>query len=587
MNMSYLPWHKLPYNKIFACDFEFYGEEGELKIPVCFVVRELRSGKVYHYWQDELLDMPEAPFDTGPEVLWVAYYSSAEWGIFRQLEWAIPERIFDCYTEFSCETNGHELPGGKSLLGALHYFECDTSAAEDKSKMRELILTGGPWDEVQRLDILSYCQSDVDLLGQLFPRIVQKWINDENRLGQALLRGRYMAAVSAMERNGIPIDTEHLKSLNENWDNIKLGLIAEVDQKYGVYENGSFKAARFENYLSSQNIPWPRLPSGSLKLDRDTFKGQQLVFPQLKALYDLRVTLDELKLNKLAIGKDGRNRAMLSPFRSKTSRNQPSTSRFIFGPSTWLRGLIKPALGHSIAYLDWKSQEIAVAAARSGDEVMWGAYVSGDPYMAFAIQAGLAPMGATKATHKAVRDQCKAIVLGVQYGMTATGMARGSTLLEAEAQDLIRRHRETYGVFWSWADRNASAALFGCPLQTCFGWKIQVGLGTDPKARTFLNWPMQANAAEMLRLACCLATEAGLTICAPIHDALLLESPTNRINNDIDLLKSIMQEASEIVLGDGKSCGIDVQVFHYHDRYQDERGVYMWDKVQRLLSSFT
>jgi hypothetical protein len=166
-------------------------------------------------------------------------------------------------------------------------------------------------------------------------------------------------------------------------------------------------------------------------------------------------------------------------------------------------------------------------------------------------------------------------------------MARGSTLLEAEAQDLIRRHRETYGVFWSWADRNASAALFGCPLQTCFGWKIQVGLGTDPKARTFLNWPMQANAAEMLRLACCLATEAGLTICAPIHDALLLESPTNRINNDIDLLKSIMQEASEIVLGDGKSCGIDVQVFHYPDRYQDERGVYMWDKVQRLLSSFT
>jgi DNA polymerase I len=162
-------------------------------------------------------------------------------------------------------------------------------------------------------------------------------------------------------------------------------------------------------------------------------------------------------------------------------------------------------------------------------------------------------------------------------------MVRGSDLLIADAQDLIRRHKETYRVFWEWAERNVSAALFGLPLQTCFGFKIRTGYGTDPNDRTFLNWPIQANAAEMLRLACCLATEAGLRICAPIHDALLLEAPTDRILDDVERLKVYMREASELVLGPGKVCGVDVEIVYHPDRYHADRGTEMWTRVMALL----
>jgi hypothetical protein len=31
----------------------------------------------------------------------------------------------------------------------------------------------------------------------------------------------------------------------------------------------------------------------------------------------------------------------------------------------------------------------------------------------------------------------------------------------------------------------------------------------------------------MLRLACCLATEHGIKVCAPVHDALLIEASLN------------------------------------------------------------
>ena len=581
--MTTLSLHTLPYRAIYMVDTEYFGKDGDILTPVCLVVRDLISNTVERFWQDDLQKMHRAPFDTGPEALFVAYYAPAELGFFKALEWPMPERIFDCYVELKCETNGQILSNGKSLLGAMSYFGLETIGAETKADMRDLILSGGPWDEKQQSDILDYCQSDVDALAQLFPRMVDQWIKDDLRLGQALLRGRYMAAVSCMEHTGIPIDVPLLNKFWGNWDHIKLELIARVDYGYGVYENGKFKEVLFEDYLIREGIPWPRLASGRLALDRDTFKAQKNTHPQLTQLYSLRTTLAELQQNGLTIGQDGRNRAMLSPFSSKTGRNQPSTSKFIFGNPAWVRGFIQPQPGHSMAYCDWKSQEIAVAAARSGDEVMWAAYETGDPYMAFAIQAGLAPPGATKASHRDVRERCKTIVLGLQYGMTPTGMSRGSNIIFPEAQDLVWRHKDTYKQFWAWNEQNVSAALFGLPLNTCFGWKIRTGYGTDPKERTFMNWPMQANAAEMLRIACCLSTEAGLRICAPIHDALLLEAPTERIKDDVERLKAIMRDASELVLGKGKICGVDIDIIHAPDRFQDERGVEMWALIMKLL----
>ncbi len=98
-----------------------------------------------------------------------------------------------------------------------------------------------------------------------------------------------------------------------------------------------------------------------------------------------------MRLADLAVGADGRNRCLLSPFQSRTGRNQPSNSRFIFGPSAWLRSLIKPDDGRAVAYIDWSQQEFGIAAAFSGDANMLVAYRSGDPYLAFAKQAGPFP----------------------------------------------------------------------------------------------------------------------------------------------------------------------------------------------------
>jgi len=287
-----------------------------------------------------------------------------------------------------------------------------------------------------------------------------------------------------------------------------------------------------------------------------------------------------MRLHELSVGHDGRNRVLLSPFGSRSGRNTPSNSKFIFGSSAWLRGLIRPPPGHGLAYVDWSSQEIGIAAALSGDPQLIGAYQSGDPYLTFAKQIGAAPMDATKASHKTVRDQFKAVVLGVNYGMAENTLADSIGQPVAAARDLLRRHRETYRRFWRWAESAVDLAMSQGEIQTIFGWPLRVGM--EPNPRTLLNFPMQANAAEMMRLACCLATERGIQVCAPVHDAMLICSPLDQLDADIDAMRAAMAEASRVVL-DGFELETDAEIVRWPDRYADPRGAVMWATVMGLL----
>src|SRR5262249_31696891 len=143
-----------------------------------------------------------------------------------------------------------------------------------------------------------------------------------------------------------------------------------------------FSAERWGDYLARKGIPWPRLESGALALDDDSFREIARAYPaEVGPIRELRHALSQMRLQELAVGSDGRNRCLLSAFGSRTGRNQPSNTRFIFGPSTWLRSLIRPEPGRAVAYVDWSAQELGIAAALSGDPAMQEAYQSGDPYL--------------------------------------------------------------------------------------------------------------------------------------------------------------------------------------------------------------
>jgi DNA polymerase I len=571
------------FTEIWIVDYEFIANEGENPIVICMVAREVIFGREIRLWQDELLALGAAPWSTGSEAVTIAYYAPAEMNCFRALGWQSPTNIIDLFCEFCTETNGLQLPAKRGLLGALAYYGLDGMAAAEKEAMQALVMGGGPWSEQERAEILDYCASDVYATEQLLGRMVERLTNNDFRLGHAVIRGRYMDAVAAMETNGIPVDMPTFNLLCDNWANIEDQLIVAVDRDYGVYDGRSFRVREFERWLRDNSIPWPRHPTGQLMLDDDTFRSMAKSHPQVSALRELRHTLGGLRLNSITVGQDGRNRTSLSPFRSKTGRNQPSNSKFLFGSATWLRGLIKPAEGMGIAYLDFSSQEIGIAAALSGDAAMWKAYESGDPYMAFAIDAKLAPPGATKASYKATRSKCKAIVLGVQYGMGAESMAATAGMSVVEARQLLILHRETYRTFWAWAETNVNRALLGGELTTPFGWRYRLNPMEMGNPRSVLNWPMQSGGGDMLRLACIDIVRRGITLCAPVHDAVLIEAPVEKLDQHVEEARAAMVRASSMVLG-GPACRVDAEVYCFPDRYMDEeRGSTMWNIVMSLI----
>ena len=538
--------------------------------------RDLRSGREIRLWGNDLRRRA-APFDTGPNSVLVAYAAAAELSCFLELGWPVPTNVIDLFAEHRVATNGIPLACGNGLLGALAIRGLAHIDAGEKEEMRHLVLGQTDYSDAERAAILAYCMSDVDALAALLPTLPIE-------LPFALLRGRYGAAVARMERAGIPIDVELYSRVVENWEALKRDLIGEVNVVFDVYDDGHFRLARLEKWLADHRIVnWPRTETGLLATDEDSFDEQIALhpeLPELRLLRELRATLSRMRLIGLSLGADDRNCTALMPFQAITGRNLPSASKFIFGPARWLRGFIKPPEGYGLAYLDFKAEEVAILAARSGDDRLAEHYASGDVYWRFAVTTGLGAPEATGLARKAIRDLVKILFLAISYGMQAPSLSRKTGKTLAEAKELLQLHASTYPDATRWREAIVDRARLNGWLCTNFGWRRR-GCENAP-ATELMNWPIQSAGADLMRLVCIAATEAGIELAAPVHDGFLIVAPLDRLHGEIERMKAIMVRASEIVTG-GLPINVEVETVSFPDRYMDERGRAMWDRVIGLL----
>ena len=171
-------------------------------------------------------------------------------------------------------------------------------------------------------------------------------------------------------------------------------------------------------------------------------------------------------------------------------------------------------------------------------------------------------------------------MLAVQYGMGHHSLALRIGQDPIVARELLKAHRETFPVFWDWSDRVFNHACLEGSLQTRFNWHVHVDENT--RSRSLLNFPMQGNGAEMLRLACCFAIKDGVEICAPVHDAVLICAPVQELEAAVAKTKAAMGRASRLIL-DGFELRVGETLVRWADRYMDERGAETWARIMGLL----
>jgi DNA polymerase-1 len=583
------------FDEIWCFDFEFISKPGERPDIVSLAAVEFRSGRTIALWRDELDALgTQPPYRTDAKALFVSFVANAEIGCHLQLGWPIPKNIFDLNPIFRNLTNGRTTPEGKGLVGLLRHFGLDVVDAKLKDAMHKRILEGWPFTPAEQAQILRYNIGDAQALEQLLPLVLPAI----ERFDIALYWGEFAAVSALIEHHGVPIDMVNYPLLADKkiWRDIRDDVVPTVDAQYGVYVHNAagdwvFSKERWIAYLKREGLYdlWPRLESGTLDMRRKTFENMSRGFPKLEALRQLRHTRDKMRKVKLAVGHDGRNRTVLWPFKSKTGRTQPKAAEWIFSPAVWLRSLIKPEPGMAVAYIDYSSMEFLLAAARSADGSMLKMYQSGDPYLSFAKNVGVVPKSATKESHEPVRDNYKVMLLSTQYGLSTRTLAARLKIPEFEAHEMLGQHHSQFSQYWAWSDDYIQQAMQTGVVQTVFGWTYHVGTVGQINERSLRNWPIQSDGADILRISCILAARHGIKILGPIHDAVLIEAPIDRIEADVALMQEIMRRASRIVLNsdaDGPyELRTDFKIWKFPNHYTDKRGDAIWQHVLELLAS--
>jgi hypothetical protein len=576
---------QLPFPAVWVVDFEYHqAEDGGLPDPLCLVARELRTGAVIKRWLER--DNPgPCPYDTGPGSVFVAHGSNgAEWLCHHQLTWRQPIYVLDTYAEARANLNG--LDDGKSgLLAVAAHYGIRTISSAAKDYGRGIAMQGRAYAEQHKAELLEYCESDVATNAELLEAMLPEILERENGLALALNRGFYMVALASVQHRGIPFNCELFSRLQVHWPDIKNRLIEEFDtDKTDCYVNGQFNRVRFTALLERLGLlgTWPKTAlMGWPTTEEEVFKDRAQGHPVLGPVFELHYTQGRLRKLSLPIGPDGRHRAKtLQPFGTNTGRNAPRG--FAFAPAVWVRSLIRPEPGMALIYADYSSQEIHIAARKSGDPNMIAAVESGDPYLWFARRVGLVPQDATKASHGLYRDRVlKPFLLSVNYAAEAVGIAqRIKESPDFVEHALLDNHRRLFSTYWQWSDDAFTAAMEDMLVTTAMGWPMRITAKT--RARSLRNHRIQACGADILRVAITALVANGVRVCAPIHDAILAECQIEELAQCTAQIQRIMQEAAEVVLG--SPIPVDCKVVCYPNHYVDPRGVAMYEMVVKLLT---
>ena len=386
----------------------------------------------------------------------------------------------------------------------------------------------------------------------------------------------------------MPIDMAIWGAIQEN----KLAVIDELrrrfDPSYGdddpIYTpDGNWSRDAFARWLVRNGIAaWPRNAAGMLSFEGDDFRLMYHV-PGIEKLHALRDSMGVIARARLPIGTDGRNRPSLFPFGTATGRNAHAKS--LYNAHAGMRSLMVFPPDTIAVYLDWRTQEVGIAAARSGDQRLMASYLGGDVYHDLARMCGLTTdpdRKRWKANHKDQRQRMKSLQLAISYGMGVPSLAKGLDRHPLIASGIIEMHRRTYSRFWEWRANSTEQAMLDRRIESEFGWPLRIS--TSPNKRTLYNFPMQANGAEMLRLAAWRLCEAGLVPSMLVHDGILLELQNKeQVAHAVEIMRTAGRDVC-----DGFEIGVDIdQMLEGGARYRDGRDVakQMWATIEDVLQA--
>jgi hypothetical protein len=591
MTMTPSRWDDFP--RIWSIDFEYgTGCPTGRPLPHTFVATEIdadgrpRIDTQIRLSGPELRGTRAAPFDVRHDLV-LAYNFIAESRCFEALGWEQPRWPLDLYAEHVAFVNGRtaaDVYGDETGEDRVGYRQIDAMRvngllvrAEKEAHKRRMQLLGArgePYIPEEWAELRDYCAGDTTDLIDLF-RAMRARIDRP----AALVRGRYMIVKGQQMYRGILMDVGLVARFQAARLALRQQQIDETPAANCYYHGLRFRESEFCRWADGEGIGLPLDHRGRPVLNKETLKKIVAIDPRLRSYARLRATLAKLEEFTVDLRSDGRIRPDCWPLGTRTGRDRAKATEFPLLQARWTRGFMIAPPGRALALVDYKAEEVYIAAALSGDPQLFKDLET-DPYLGLAIRSRHAPPHATPRTHPDIRNRFKPILLGLIYGEGVQKLAAELQTDRATAAAIRAEFRRGYKVLERWLEAVVDTAYATRRLESPLGWPLWVGPSLD--RYSLRNHLIQSTGGDILHAACLLAQDAGLMTLATLHDAILLEADIDQIEEQAALLARLMTTASAHVIGTPIPTEIEFTAPRYQLKDADAK---FFEDVRRRLDT--
>ena len=424
------------------------------------------------------------------------------------------------------------------------------------------------FDKVSINDAVNYAAEDADItlrLWKLFKPMLHE--SSVTKVYETLERP-LIPVLAKMEMNGIKVDRNTLSRMSNNFAQSMSGLEAEIYNLAGqTFNVGSPKQ------LGEILFDKLELPGGKKGKTGAYGTGVDVLEDLASEGHELPVkVLDWRQMSKL---KSTYTDALQGHINPNTGRVH--TSYVISGASTGRLSSTDPNLqnipirseagrkireafiaeeGNVLLSLDYSQIELRILAHIAKIDTLKQAFHEGQDFHALtASQMFNVPL---ENMDPMVRRQAKAINFGVIYGISGFGLARNLRIPRKEAQSFIDTYFERFPGIRTYMDETVSFAKENGYVETLFGRKIHTSEinAKGPQAgfakRAAINAPIQGTAADVIRRAMVQMPNAISHLPAKmllqVHDELIFEVNKDALNETTEVVRNIMEKASEPVV---------------------------------------
>jgi DNA polymerase-1 len=414
-----------------------------------------------------------------------------------------------------------------------------------------------------------YSCEDADFTNRLV-KILSKKIKAE-KLEElfALIEMPLIPVLGGMENNGIKLETKPLQILNK-----------EVGEKLAKLEKEIYKLAKIEFNINStkqlKEILFVKLeiPTANLKKTKTGFSTAEDELIKLRDLHPIIPFLQEYReLNKLQTTYLNALPGMINPKtgRIHTSFNQTITATGRLSSTEpnlqniptrteegqKIRAAFVAAPGHRLVSFDYSQIELRLAAHMSGDKKMIKAFKDEeDIHTATAAEINGVKLGDVT---KNMRREAKAVNFGILYGQGPHGLSQGAGIPYWQASEFIKKYFTAYPSIKKMMDNSIKEAQKNGYAITLFGRRrplpeINSSMPMVRKSaeRMAINTPLQGTAADLIKMAMVKIEklikghENEVRMLLQVHDELIFEVKTDKINSYAPKIKKIMQEGLKL-----------------------------------------